>query len=377
MSFANTTSPAKWFLYTGIFFRWLCVYLLFVNTLDQFEYTASILPEGYSAFTLPAMIGVAFGLLFTIMEITWMQIKKLSTGTDNTKRQHLNQWAVRYFLAFIFFSYGIAKVLNLQFTSTYTRMDQTLGEANGFWLSWRFFDYSYPYKLFIGLGQVLASTLFLFRRTTTLAAIILLPIISNIVFVNFAFGIGVTFFSACYLVFAIYLLLCDFDRLNALFIRNTTFSTNKALEIKSHHFFTKRSFKLIKAIFIFAIIAWPLSDYFKYKKESNSKEFTGSYNVSHFIYGNNANCPDSIRWDKIFVERWALWGSGRTAKGKWLRFSSIYFNETKHTVQIVFRDTAHNKNINAIYAIEADSSISARGLWGTDSIKFIMKRYFQ
>src|SRR6185369_5675044 len=103
MSFANSSSPAKWFFYSGIFFRWLCVYLFFANFSDEFEFTASILPEGYSEFTWAAMIGVAFSLLLTTIEMVWIKSKKLNSADDESKRHLLNQWAVRYFLAFIVF----------------------------------------------------------------------------------------------------------------------------------------------------------------------------------------------------------------------------------------------------------------------------------
>jgi uncharacterized membrane protein YphA (DoxX/SURF4 family) len=377
MSFADPSSPARWFLYSGIFFRWLSVYLFFANLSDQFEFTASILPEGYSEFTWAAMIGVGFSLLCTIIEMAWMRARKLNPPGMDSKRHQLNQWAVRYFLAYIFFSYGIGKILNLQFTTTITRLDQSLAEANGFWITWRFFDYSYSYKLFIGLGQIVASTLFLFRRTTTLAAMILLPVISNIVYINFAFSIEVTFFSFCYLVFTLYLLLCDFDRLNALFISNAAVPANKALQIASYNFFRKTYFIVLKAIFVFGIVLWPSFDYFKFMRGSNSSRFTGSYKVSNFIYRNNTNCPDSIRWDKIYVERWSRWGSGKTSNGKRLSFKTIRFNDANSDVQIDFRDSVRYKHITAVYEIEKDSSMTIRGLWGQDSIQLNMKRYFQ
>jgi len=323
------------------------------------------------------MIGVGFSLLLTAIEIVWIQSKKLNSADSESKRHHLNQWAVRYFLACIFFSYGIGKILNLQFTTTVTRLDQTLAEANGFWLTWRFFDYSYSYKLFIGLGQILASTLFLFRRTTTLAAMILLPVISNIVYINFAFSIDVTFFSFCYLIFTLYLLLCDFDRLYALFIRNAAVPANKALQIAPYNFFRKPYFRILKAVFVFVIIAWPLFDYFKYMRGSNSSRFTGSFNVNSFSLRNNTNCPDSVRWDKIYVERWNNWGSGKTSDGKRFSFKTIRFNDGNPDLRIDFRDEAHYKPITAVYEIEKDSSMTIRGLWGQDSIQLNMKRYFQ
>ena len=372
MSFANPASPAKWFLYTGIFFRWLCVYLVFANVLDEIEFFAPFIPDGYAEFTWAAMIGVWFALVLTFAEIVWIHFKK----TDNPnaiKRHDLNMLSVRYFLAFIFFSYGIGKLLDQQFSSTYTMMDQSLAEANGFWLTWRFFDYSYSYKFFIGFGQVAAAILLLSRRTTTLAAFIFLPIISNIVYVNFAFDIDVKFFSFCYLVFTIYLLLCDFDRLNALFIRNSSVPANKMLELSRYHFFSTTSFKIITTIFIIIIIAWPASDYFRIPA-NKSKIFVGSFNVKDFIHPDNRS--DSTKWDKLYIEKWANWGSIKKMNGKRIRFKSCEFDESRHNLHISFHDPAHFKNIDASYTIGADSSILASGFWGSDSIRFTIKRYF-
>jgi uncharacterized membrane protein YphA (DoxX/SURF4 family) len=318
------------------------------------------------------MIGVGFAFVLTFIEITYIQYKKIAEG-DAIKRHDLNQLSVRYFLAFIFFSYGISKLLGQQFTSTYTMMDQSLADANGFWLTWRFFDFSYSYKFFIGLGQVVASVLFLSRRTTTLATVIFLPIISNIVYVNFAFDIDVKFFSFCYLIFAIYLLLCDFDRLHALFIRNSSFPANKILELPRYRFFYSRGFKIIKTIFIIAIIAWPASDYFKFTM-NKSKLFIGSFNFKEFIHPDNIN--DSTNWDKLYLEKWVNGGSIKKKNGKRIGFKSCIVDESRHNIHISFRNPARFKNIDANYIIEADSSIAVNGSWGSDSIRFTIKRYF-
>jgi len=46
-----------------------------------------------------------------------------------------------------------------------------------------------------GCSQILAAILLLFRKTATLGAILMVTIMSNIVFVNFAFDVCVKFFS--------------------------------------------------------------------------------------------------------------------------------------------------------------------------------------
>ena len=86
MSFANPSSPAKWFLYTGIFFRWLCVYLVFANVLDEIEFFAPFIPDGYADFTWGAMIGVWFALVLTFIEIIWIHfLRKRSYPIYNKK----------------------------------------------------------------------------------------------------------------------------------------------------------------------------------------------------------------------------------------------------------------------------------------------------
>lgn len=336
------------------------------------------MPWDISEFTRTALFFVILpAVVLTAIEILWLFYKR-KTEEGFTKRHDLNQWVVRYFLAFIFYNYGIAKLIDQQFSAQYQILDRPLGEINGFALSWRFFDYSYKYKLFIGLGQILASTLFLFRKTTTLAALILLPIISNIVFINFAFGVPVTFYSFCYLVFTVFILLSDYDRLHALFISNKALSANSSLEVTRYPFFNKPSFKIVKAVFIIAIIAWPCSDYFVYARERNmNKAFRGSYKVRDFVLEGNVNCTDSVRWEKIFVEKWGGYGSSKTAEGKRMYFSNINFDEQNRRLKISFWDSVHFKPINAVFRNEKDTSITFKGLWGNDSIQLNMKRYLK
>ena len=374
MSFASPSAPARWFVYAGIFFRWLCVCLFVLNILGDY---VSFIPYDIYVFSLSALGLLGVVVFITLIEVGVILWRK-NNQTSLVKRHDLNFFASRYFLAFIFFSYGIAKLINQQFGSPYHILDRSVAELNGYLLSWRFFDYSFSYKFFIGMGQVIASALFLSRKTASLAAVIMLPIISNIVFVNFAFGVPVTFFSFCYLIFTIYILLCDFDRLNALFIQNNAFSSNPILQITRYRFFSTRGFKITRSIFVIAIICWPLSDYFKYMDERNiNKGVTGSYKISNFNYVNNANCPDSIRWKKFFVEKWGGRGAARLANDKWVYFTNISFDEKKHKMKISFWDSIHYHSLQADYKKVNDDSISINGLWGKDSIRMNMKRYLK
>src|SRR5213075_131864 len=107
---------------------------------------------------------------------------------------------------------------------------------------------------------------------------------------------------------------------------------------------------------------------------NESKLFIGSFNVKDFVHPDNRN--DSTKWDKLYIEKWANGYAVKKMDGKQYRFRSCKFDETHQNIHISFLDSAHFKNIDASYIIKADSSISAIGLWGTDSIQFTIKRYF-
>src|SRR5882757_6027087 len=109
--------------------------------------------------------------------------------------------------------YGAAKVVDMQFAPSISNMDTRVVDMRPMTVAWSFFGYSFGYEFFIGCSKAVAAILLLLRRTATLGAILMVTIMSNIVFVNFAFDVCVKFFSFSYLVMSVYLLLDDAPRL--------------------------------------------------------------------------------------------------------------------------------------------------------------------
>jgi hypothetical protein len=163
----------------------------------------------------PIAISAAFGLA-----LTWCIIDKQKR--DYSKLQYGLQVATRYFLAYIIMQYGMVKVFDVQFGVSISQLDSNVVDMRPMSVAWTFFGYSRSYQMFIGLGQIVASLLLLFRRTSTLGAILMMTILANIVYVNFVFDICVKFFSVTYLGMAVYLLLDDAARLANFFIHNKT-----------------------------------------------------------------------------------------------------------------------------------------------------------
>jgi hypothetical protein len=109
-----------------------------------------------------------------------------------TPSPELHAWTqgiLRYWLAFVISIYGFGKILRTQFAPLLSRDDIPVGHLNGFQLTWNYFGHSYSFAVIIGLLQIGGCTLLLFRRTTLLGAVILLPVLVNIVLIDFFFKI--------------------------------------------------------------------------------------------------------------------------------------------------------------------------------------------
>jgi hypothetical protein len=95
----------------------------------------------------------------------------------------------RYLVALVLFTYGFAKVNGSQFTVLDSELDRPMGEVSGFWLTWYYFGFSWGYGTLIALAQVGGAALLLWRRTALLGALVLLPVVGNIILVNVFYGI--------------------------------------------------------------------------------------------------------------------------------------------------------------------------------------------
>jgi hypothetical protein len=105
-------------------------------------------------------------------------------AADESSLRFLAYAGLRYFAGFALLSYGFAKLNGAQFTILDSELDKPMGQVSGFWLTWYYFGYSKAYGSLVALAQILGAVLLFFRRTTLLAACLLLPLVLNIVAVN-------------------------------------------------------------------------------------------------------------------------------------------------------------------------------------------------
>jgi uncharacterized membrane protein YphA (DoxX/SURF4 family) len=111
---------------------------------------------------------------------------------------------LRYVLAQAMLSYGISKILRQQFSDlTPYQLDQRVGDMSPMGLVWTFMGYSTAYTIFAGLAEAVGGALLLWRRTATLGALILIPVMTNVVLLNFCYDVPVKLYSSQLLILAI------------------------------------------------------------------------------------------------------------------------------------------------------------------------------
>jgi len=145
----------------------------------------------------------------------------------NRKPRSLNRlfyWLcviIRFYVAATMITYGLVKVIKLQFPfPSLDRLLNTYGNSSPMGLAWTFMGYSKAYNYFTGCAELLGGILLLFRRTTTLGALIALMVSANIMAINYCFDVPVKILSTALVLMTLFLLGRDFKRLWNFFILN-------------------------------------------------------------------------------------------------------------------------------------------------------------
>lgn len=92
--------------------------------------------------------------------------------------------SIRFLLAIIFISYGTGKLFGGQFGNlTEMELATSIKDLSLFKVAWYLFDHQ-PFKIFIGVSQIAAALMLLYNRTMVIGALMLIPIIANILVID-------------------------------------------------------------------------------------------------------------------------------------------------------------------------------------------------
>ncbi|HEX4459365.1 MAG TPA: hypothetical protein VIA18_15405 [Polyangia bacterium] len=198
----------------------------------------------------------------------------------------LRLW-VRYALAYQMLSYGFAKVFKLQFPlPAPSRLAETYGESSPMGILWAFMGVSTAYTVFGGLSEVLGGLLLLFRRTTTLGALVVMAVMTNVVMLNFCYDVPVKLLSSHLLLLGVWLLLPDAKRLVDVLIlhRPTTPSLKLWRPASTRGVWARRIVKYGLLAFLgFQFIHGSIKAMKSYGDHAPKPKEFGAYEVEQFI----------------------------------------------------------------------------------------------
>jgi uncharacterized membrane protein YphA (DoxX/SURF4 family) len=118
---------------------------------------------------------------------------------------------VRYLLGLVILTYGISKLENFQIQVSPWSYDHPLVQAPGRVLAWAFLGYQPWFQFLLGVFETIPGLLLLFRRTWRVGALLLLPVMLNVVLINYALELwaDTKIFSLVLLLLNLFLVACD------------------------------------------------------------------------------------------------------------------------------------------------------------------------
>ncbi len=181
-------------------------------------------PNGSGDTTFNYLAVLSTFVLAALIAVVWSLISR--RNTDYPLARDLLRSYLRYVLAFTLLGYGLAKV-TLEFNQfplvSDWQLKKTWGDSSPMNVLWAFMGTSRPYTIFAGLSEVLGAMLLVWRRTSTLGALVAIGVMTNVVLLNFCFDVPVKLYSSHLLTMAILIALPDARRLaNLLFWNRST-----------------------------------------------------------------------------------------------------------------------------------------------------------
>ncbi len=242
-----------------------------------------------------------------LVALVWSLLDRRET--DYRVLKDLLRSYLRFVLALAMFSYGLAKVSwdAGQFPPLDPdRLARTWGESSPMGVVWSFMGASRAYTVFAGAGELIGGFLLLFRRTTTLGAVVVTGVMTNVLMLNYCYDIPVKLYSTHLVVMALYLIGFDAGRLLGVFFSNrpTESVVLRPPYTNSRTIWVQRAIKAAILVIAFAI---PCGEHVYRQVKflsaaARQPEFFGRYNVEEFKVDGEPVAPGTggpDAWKKV------------------------------------------------------------------------------
>jgi len=204
--------------------------------------------------------------------------------------------------------YGVNKLFQAQFPEPQlVRLIDPLGQTSPMGLLWTFMGLSRAYSFFGGFGETLAGVLILVPQLTTLASLITIGVMSNVLMLNLCYDVPRKIYSIHIILIASFLLLPDLRRLANIFVFNRPTEPARRAPL-----FTSKEWNSYALIFQigFGVLAIALASYQARLDEIQAAThvgpaFRGIWYVDDFVLDNVPHPPlltDKERWQHLVLD---------------------------------------------------------------------------
>jgi hypothetical protein len=169
---------------------------------------------------------------------------------------------------------------------------------------WTFMGFSTPYAVFAGAVEVLGAMLLFFRRTTTLGALILCGALTNVVILDFCYGVPVRLFFSVLFFFSVCLLAPEARHLLNFFVLNRPVSPASLPHPfrRSRLRVTGTAMNLAFLIFSLYWIAGSAPNQVRKRYYAPKRLLCGVYQVEPFTQNGKAAPQSDSNWRRVIFE---------------------------------------------------------------------------
>ena len=322
-------------------------------------------------------------LVIPLIYVFFWHRRERQNPEDSPRIMAFWQGLISYCLAFDIVSFGWKKVFGLQFRPVPLSIaDIPMSEQAPDWLMWHFFGYSHTFGMLVASAQIIGSFLLLFRKTRLLGVLVLLPVMFNIMGINFFYrlGIGPLYQSIVLSAGLIYLLLAHYDHLVEIFFRSKDTLPSISLGGST----VKNSIRLLIMVLAFGYIYV----FFLKSKGYSESELHGVYDVKSLVINRQPIALASTFQDSVLNR--VYFDDGNACIFQYNNFNRRLFGHYEYDPsKNIFRSVFDFKssipgqyiprgNADTLQAILTrrgpEKTVTIAGIMGKDSLQLVLQK---
>ena len=276
------------------------------------------------------------------------------------------QGLLRYAVAFDLSLFGWQKLFNLQFFVPLGLLDLPFSSFSGEDLTWAYFGYSYPYRCTIGALQIGGALLLLFHRTRLLGVLTLLPVLVNILLIDYFYHlpVGVFWQALIHLAGLLYLLGLDYERLVTVLLRPPPPLPRLAIRRP-----------LVRTLLRLSVVYGPLLLLSGHEFPDTYPQLTGKYAVRHVQLNGRLlvarSCQDSVLTTVYLDIGHDCVFEFNDPKRRW--YGNYTYEAGRRQLRVVWRrPTPRPDTLTATLTPTTPKSLLATGYLGGQAVRFTL-----